>query len=45
MMGLAVIGFAISAATLNLAARYVSCFLFASGSYPTHIATMLVAFY
>jgi hypothetical protein len=32
MMGLAVIGFAISAATLNTAARYISCFLFASGS-------------
>lgn len=33
MMGLAVVGFAISATTLNLAARYVSCFLFASGVY------------
>jgi hypothetical protein len=32
MMGLAVVGFAISAATLNTAARYISCFLFASGS-------------
>ncbi|OAG25840.1 MFS general substrate transporter [Alternaria alternata] len=33
MMGLAVVGFAISAATLNTAARYISCFLFASGVY------------
>lgn len=31
MMGIAVIGFIISTATLNVAARYVSCFLFASG--------------
>jgi ABC-type dipeptide/oligopeptide/nickel transport system permease component len=31
MMGIAVVGFAISAITLNVAARYVSCFLFASG--------------
>jgi hypothetical protein len=33
MMGLAVIGFLISATTLNVAARYISCFLFASGVY------------
>jgi hypothetical protein len=33
MMGIAVVGFLISATTLNLAARYVSCFLFASGVY------------
>jgi len=33
MMGLAVVGFAISAITLNTAARYISCFLFASGVY------------
>lgn len=32
-MGVAVIGFVISCATLNTAARYVSCFLFASGAY------------
>ena len=32
-MGLAIIGFVISCATLNRAARYVSCFLFASGAY------------
>ena len=31
MMGLAVAGFVISAVTLNVPARYVSCFLFASG--------------
>lgn len=30
-MGLAIVGFVISCATLNTAARYVSCFLFASG--------------
>jgi hypothetical protein len=34
MMGLATVGFVISAVTLNVAARYVSCFLFASGSLP-----------
>ncbi|ORX89511.1 major facilitator superfamily domain-containing protein [Clohesyomyces aquaticus] len=33
MMGLALIGFAISACTLNMPARYISCFLFASGMY------------
>jgi len=33
MMGIAVVGFLISATTLNLAARYISCFLFASGVY------------
>jgi hypothetical protein len=33
MMGLAVVGFLISATTLNIAARYISCFLFASGVY------------
>jgi ABC-type dipeptide/oligopeptide/nickel transport system permease component len=31
MMSIATIGFVISAVTLNLAARYISCFLFASG--------------
>lgn len=33
MMGLAIVGFAISAITLNTAARYISCFMFASGVY------------
>ncbi|KAF9697963.1 hypothetical protein EKO04_003975 [Ascochyta lentis] len=33
MMGIAMIGFMISALTLNLPARYISCFLFASGVY------------
>lgn len=33
MMGIAVVGFVISAITLNTAARYISCFLFASGVY------------
>lgn len=32
-MGLALIGFIISCATLNIPARYVSCFMFASGAY------------
>jgi MFS family permease len=32
-MGAAVVGFVISCATLNVAARYISCFLFASGAY------------
>jgi hypothetical protein len=32
-MGGALIGFIISCATMNVAARYVSCFLFASGAY------------
>jgi ABC-type dipeptide/oligopeptide/nickel transport system permease component len=31
MMSIAVVGFAISAITLNTAAHYISCFLFASG--------------
>lgn len=33
MMGIAMVGFIISATTLNIPARYVSCFLFASGVY------------
>lgn len=32
-MGTAIVGFVISCATMNVAARYVSCFLFASGAY------------
>ena len=32
-MGMAIVGFVISCATLDTAARYVSCFLFASGAY------------
>lgn len=32
-MGGAIVGFVISCATLNTAARYISCFLFASGAY------------
>ncbi|KAE8354274.1 major facilitator superfamily domain-containing protein [Aspergillus coremiiformis] len=32
-MGVAVIGFVISCVTLNTVARYLSCFLFASGAY------------
>lgn len=32
-MGLALIGFIISCATLNVPARYLSTFLFASGAY------------
>lgn len=32
-MGAAIVGFIISYATLNTAARYFSCFLFASGAY------------
>lgn len=32
-MGVAVVGFVISCVTLNTGARYVSCFLFASGAY------------
>jgi MFS family permease len=32
-MGLATVGFIISCLTLNVAARYVSCFMFASGVY------------
>ncbi|KAJ9608454.1 hypothetical protein H2200_007442 [Cladophialophora chaetospira] len=32
-MGTALIGFIISCATLNVPARYISCFLFASGAY------------
>ncbi|PVH95318.1 MFS general substrate transporter [Periconia macrospinosa] len=33
MMGMALVGFVISAATLNMPARYISCFMFASGVY------------
>jgi MFS family permease len=33
MMGMAIAGFIISAVTLNMPARYVSCFMFASGCY------------
>jgi hypothetical protein len=32
-MGLAVVGYIISCTTLNVGARYVACFLFASGAY------------
>ena len=32
-MAIAIVGFVISCATLNTAARYISCFLFASGAY------------
>ncbi|KAJ4986194.1 vitamin H transporter [Stagonosporopsis vannaccii] len=32
-MGAALVGFIISCATMNVAARYVACFLFASGAY------------
>ncbi|OBU00172.1 hypothetical protein VE01_01727 [Pseudogymnoascus verrucosus] len=32
-MGVAMVGFVISCVTLNVAARYISCFLFASGVY------------
>lgn len=32
-MGIAMVGFIISCVTLNLAARYIACFLFASGVY------------
>lgn len=32
-MGMALVGFVISAATVNTPARYLSCFLFASGAY------------
>lgn len=32
-MGAALVGFIISCATMNVAARYISCFLFASGAY------------
>lgn len=32
-MGMAIVGFVISCATLNTPARYISCFLFASGAY------------
>ncbi|KAF9632825.1 putative vitamin h transporter protein [Lasiodiplodia theobromae] len=32
-MGAAVVGFVIACATLNTAARYIACFLFASGAY------------
>lgn len=33
MMGIAIIGFVISCLTLNTAARYTACFMFASGVY------------
>jgi len=33
MMGFALAGFITSAVTLNVAARYISCFLFASSVY------------
>ncbi|KIW20526.1 hypothetical protein PV08_01101 [Exophiala spinifera] len=33
MMGTAIAGFVVSAVTLNLPARYVACFMFASGCY------------
>ncbi|KAK7732593.1 hypothetical protein SLS63_004848 [Diaporthe eres] len=32
-MSIAIVGFVISCATLNTAARYIACFLFASGAY------------
>lgn len=32
-MGAALVGFIISCVTLNTAARYIACFLFASGAY------------
>src|SRR5258708_1805929 len=32
-MGVAMVGFIISCSTLNIPARYISCFLFASGAY------------
>ncbi|KAL9949168.1 hypothetical protein D7B24_008728 [Verticillium nonalfalfae] len=32
-MSIAIVGFVISCATMNVAARYVSCFLFAAGAY------------
>lgn len=32
-LGIAIVGFAIAAATLNTAARYVACFIFAMGAY------------
>ncbi|KAH7081213.1 major facilitator superfamily domain-containing protein [Paraphoma chrysanthemicola] len=32
-MGAALLGFVISCSTMNVAARYISCFLFASGAY------------
>jgi hypothetical protein len=41
MMGIAMAGFIISAVTLNVAARYVSCFLFASGSTPCFLSPSL----
>lgn len=39
-MGLAIVGFVVSCATLNTAARYVSCFLFASGAYSVNSMIM-----
>lgn len=32
-LGIAIVGFAVAAATLNTAARYVACFIFAMGAY------------
>lgn len=32
-LGIAIVGFALAAATLNTAARYVACFIFAMGAY------------
>jgi hypothetical protein len=46
MMSIAVVGFAISAITLNTPARYISCFLFASGmssSLPTNQRPIVIA--
>lgn len=32
-LGIAIVGFTVAAATLNTAARYVACFIFAMGAY------------
>lgn len=32
-LGIAIVGFAVAAATMNTAARYVACFIFAMGAY------------
>jgi ABC-type dipeptide/oligopeptide/nickel transport system permease component len=40
MMGIAVVGFVISAVTLNVPARYLSCFLFASGTFKPKSPTL-----
>lgn len=32
-LGIAIVGFALAAATMNTAARYVACFIFAMGAY------------